>query len=294
MSFFTLEMRLDRSTSGRYNPGMAYSTRLQRLPSLDRLSVVAAIILLAYALARFANLPVSELSVQLPGIFLSVQINLRTIVALLVTGLTASGADWMMRDHPALGRQNTLEHWLLPALTAWVIGLPLFQLPLNFLWWIGFALGGTILMLVLIAEYIVIDPDDIRSPVASAGLTVVSYALFLILAASLRYAGLRLYLILPALALAAGLVTLRILHLRLHGRWAFLPAGIVIVIIGQLTAALHYWPLSPVAYALVLLAPAYSLTSLLGNLMEEMPMRQAIIEPAIVLVVLWTAAAWIH
>jgi len=273
---------------------MESSIRPSNLPQLDRLSVVAAVILLAYALARFANLPVSELSLQLPGIFLSFQINLRTIVALLVTGLTASGADWLMRDHPALGRQNTLEHWLLPALTAWVIGLPLLQLPLGLSWWVGFALGGTILMLVLIAEYIVIDPDDIRSPVASAGLTVVSYALFLILAASLRYAGLRLYLILPALALAAGLVTLRILHLRLHGQWAFLQAGVIVVIVGQLVAALHYWPLSPVGYALALLAPAYSLTSLIGNLMEDMPLRQAVIEPAIVLVLLWFAAGWIN
>ncbi len=281
-------------SSNRPKPYPSQNLRPHYLPNPDRLSIVASVILLAYAMARFANLPVSELSVQLPGIFLSVQINLRTYVAMLVAVMTASGADWLMRDHKAQGRHVKFEHWLLPALTAWVIGLPLFQLPLGLLWWVGFALGGTILMLVLVAEYIVIDPEDIRAPAASAILTVVSYALFLILAASLRYAGLRLYLILPAIGLATGLVSLRILHLRLHGQWAFLPAGVVALIVVELVAALHYWPLSPVAYALALLAPAYALTSLVGNIMENMPVRQAIIEPSIVLVILWTAVIWIR
>lgn len=65
-------------------------------------------------------------------------------------------------------------------------------------------LGGAFLMAVLVAEYIVIDDQDDRQPLASAGLTVVSFALYLILAASLRFAEMRLYLIIPALVWRAG------------------------------------------------------------------------------------------
>jgi len=273
---------------------MAVFNKPHSLPDLDRLSIVAATMLLAYALARFIEFPVSSFSFQLPGFFLSYQINLRTFITLLIACLAAAGTDWLIRDHPASGKHFRLEHWLIPALTALVIGVPLFQLPLGALWWVGFMLGGTILMLVLVAEYIVVDGEDLRQPIAASGLTVVSFALFMILAASLRFANLRLYLILPSLTLAAGLISLRTLHLRLHGKWALLQAGIVALLIGQLVAAFHYWPLTPVAYALALLGAAYSLTGFLGGLLEGNRLRQALLEPVIVLIIFWMTAYWIR
>ena len=123
--------------------------RPRYLPNPDRLSVLAAMILLAYALTRFIDLPAREIAVQLPGFYLAYQINVRTIVAMLAAGLTATGADWMLQEHPALKNKGTFEHWLLPALTAWVIGLPLYQLPNGPLWWAGFLIGGVLLMAVL-------------------------------------------------------------------------------------------------------------------------------------------------
>jgi hypothetical protein len=115
----------------------------------------------------------------------------------------------------------------------------------------------------------------------------------LILAIALESAGLRLYLILPALILAAGLVSLRTLHLRLNGRWLYLPTFVVIVILTGIIAALHYWPLSPITYGLLILGPAYSLTSLIGALSEGQPLRQAIIEPGVVLLAVCGIAIWI-
>ena len=250
-------------------------------------------ILLTYAVARFIDLPVSALAEQLPGFFVSFEINVQIYLAILASGLTAAGADWLIRDHPALGRHQAVEHWLLPALTALVIGIPLFQLPLGALWWSGFILGGAILILVLIAEYIVIDEDDLRQPMAAVGLTIVSFALYLILAISLRYSDLRLYLILPALTITAGLIVLRTLHLRLGGTWAWLPAALSALIVGQFTAALHYWPLAPVSFGLMLVGLAYCLASFFGALLEGNQMRKIWIEPALILLIFWGAALWI-
>jgi len=159
---------------------------------------------------------------------------------------------------------------------------------------VGFALGGVTLMLVLLAEYIVVDPDDSRQPVAAAGLTAVSFALFLTLAIALRFSGSRLFLVLPALTLAAGLVSLRTLHLRLHGRWAFLQSSLIALLCGQIAAGLYYWPLSPVAFGLAVLGPTYALTSLIANLAEDETLEQALIEPGIVLAIVWGTALWIH
>lgn len=252
--------------------------------------MLAAAILLAYALSRFVQLPGWEAGFQLPGLYVSIPINVQTIVTLLVAGMTATGANWLLSDHPRLGQKNRVEHWLLPALTAWVIGLPLYQMPLGPPWWVGFALGAGLLMLVLVAEYIAVDPQDVRQPVAAAGLTAVSFALLMALAISLRFTGQRLSLILPALTLAVGLVSLRTLNLRLHGRWLFFQAAVVALVVGQMGAALYYWPLSPVSYGLILLGPAYSLTSLIAGLEEGEPLRQAIVEPAVVLGLLAAAA----
>lgn len=250
-------------------------------------------ILLAYAASRFVNISPRELGLQLPGFYLGFQVNIRTLVALLVAGITATGADLMLRDHPGLGSKRTWEHWLLPALTAWTLGIPLNQLPVGLQWLVSFVIGGALLMLVLVAEYIAVDPQDERYPLASAGLTAVSYALFLILAIALRSSGLRLFLILPALTIAAGLVSLRTLHLRLSGQWLFLPGLAITLIVAYITAAYHYWPLSPITFGLAILAPAYSLTSLVGALYEGEPFRKAIVEPAIVLLAVWGAALWI-
>ncbi len=251
-------------------------------------------ILLAYALASFIELPALDLSMQLPGMFIEIPLDVHAVAALLVAILTASGADWLLRTHPAVGEHRTFAHWLVPAFTAWTIGVPLSQISGAPQWWLGFIGGGALLMLVLVAEYITLDPDDFRQPIAAAGLTTVSFALCLILAIALRYSGLRLFLILPPLALAFWLVSLRTLHLRLHGRWVFLQAGVVSLVCTQIAAAIHYLPLTPVSFGLVLIGPAYSLTSLIGNLNEDEPLPQAILEPVVVLLILIGAALWIR
>ncbi len=268
--------------------------RRRNLPNADRLSVLAATILLAYALARFIDLPSRDLYIQLPGLFIVIPLNVRLLISLLIASLTASGADWLLRDHPACPRGSTFQHWILPALTAWVIGFPLYQLPIGPIWWSVFAIGGGLLLLVLVAEYIAIDPTDARYALAASGLTAVSFTLFLTLAISLRSSGARLFWTLPALILAAGLVSLRALHIRLQGQWRPFEVGAILLIVGQLSAALHYWPLTPVSYGLALLGPAYALNSLVGSLVEGEPVRRAIIEPGVVLLVLWGAALWIR
>jgi len=266
----------------------------RHLPDVDRLSVLSAIILLAYVIARFVNFPLNEYSIQLPGLYLNFEVSIRTIITLLVTGLAASGAEWLMRQHPRLREQRTFEHWILPAVTAWVIGVPLFQLPLGFQWWIWFMIGGGLLILVVVGEYISIDPDDIRQPVATAGLTAVAFSIYLILAIALRDAGSRLFLIVPALAFVGGAIALRALQLRLHGQWAWFYALIIALVLSQIAAALYYLPVSPVAFGLILLGVVYGLTGIVANLADGRPVRRAIVEPAIILSIVVITALWLN
>lgn len=264
--------------------------RGRNLPNIDHLSVVAAMIVLAYTLERFIDLPAWQVSQQLPGLYIELNININLITSLLVACMTAAGANWLMREHPGAQGMHALEHSILPALTALVIGIPLANVPVGLGWWISLISGAIILVLVLIAEYISVDPQDIHLPIASAALSAVSFALFLVLAGALRSAEVRLLYNIPILVFAAWLVSLRVTNLRLHGEWTIYESAIIALVIGQITAAFNYWPLTPIAFGLVLLGPSYALISLFCNLIEGKHYRQFIFEPILSLIIAWGAA----
>lgn len=262
----------------------------RHLPDANRLSVLIAAILLAFALAQVVETQHYSLAFTILGVNLFLPLNLTIAATLLGAGLTAAGMDWLLRAHPHFEQENTFQHWLLPALTAFVIGVPLYNLQPGSAWWLSFVLGGILLLLVFISEYIVLDASDVRYPAASAGLIALSFALFLTLVAGLSYTGARLVGIILVVFPAAALVALRALHLRLAGRWEFAWAGGIGLICTQFAAALHYWPLGPIQYGLVLLGSLYALTGLAINLGEDMPVRRAGSEAVVVLVLFWAAA----
>ena len=267
----------------------------RHLPSTDRISILAATILIAYTLSGLIQLPVRKIAIQVPGIILlDAEISIHTIVALLVAGVTAAGTNLLIREHPNRKDQNLIQHWLFPALTAWVIGVPLSQQDPGNLWWLGIGLGGGVLVLVLIAEYIVVDPDDIRYVPATIGLSAVSFALFLILVITLRTMEFRLFLMLPAITISIGLVSLRTLNLQLRGNWAIVPTAVIMLITSQIAAALHYLPIKPITFGLILLGPAYALTSFVGGLVEKKEWRKIISEPIVIIIVVWIAALWVE
>ncbi|MBE3119141.1 MAG: hypothetical protein IMZ50_10350 [Candidatus Atribacteria bacterium] len=268
-------------------------TERRYLPDPTRVSVLTAAVLLAFALTRVLNAqPLFSILIPL-GIFkLKLMFNLNTVIVLLAAGMTATGMDWLLRTHPSLEKGETREHWLLPTLTVLVIGIALYSLPNTPIWWLGFGLGAAIFLVVSLAEYVVVDPNDARYPLATAILTVLAFVIFLILAVALKAAKVRLIMVIPALFLAGALAALRTLHLRLNERWEFAWAVGIGLVAAQLGAALHYLPLTPVRFGLALLAPLYALTVLAVSLAEGNPFRRAFLEPTIMLVLFWGLAIW--
>lgn len=260
------------------------------IPDSNRLGVLTAAVLLAYALSRLIQAPQFSLELQLPGFYFSYPISLSTIMVFLATGLTATGMDWLLHSHPSLEGKRTIEYWVLPTLTTFIIGIPLTILPPGTIWWIGFGVGALLLVLVFLAEYIVVEPSAPNYAIATAGLTALSFAAYLILTVVLRFGGARLFLLAPALFVAAGLVSLRTLHLRAGQKWEFNWALGNALVCTQVGAGLHYWPISPVQYGLIVLGVLYALSTLTGNLLEGAPLRRALIEPLIALGVAWGIA----
>lgn len=262
----------------------------QHLPDANRLSVVTATILLVYALTPFVDLPGQNIEFQLPGFLFQMQLNFSTIVSILGAFLAAAGTDWLLQGHPTAAGRPRLPNWILPALTAWVIAVPLTTLELQIEWWVVFALGGVLLILVLVAEYIVVDPGDIRHAPASITLIAVSFALYLVLAISIRASALRLYAILFALAVTVFLVSIRTLNLRNGGRWLVGWAFGITLVVGQVAMGLYYLPVGPVSFGLALLGLTYALTSLASGIEDRRSMKVVWIEPVVMLALFWSLA----
>lgn len=264
--------------------------RSRYLPQREDLSVLMAVILLAYAIARFVQAPSRSLTLEIAGVYLPVQININTVVSLLVAALAASGADWLLRSHPRFGQRNSLGHLLLPALTAWVLSLPLANLPLSPLWWAAFVGSGLLLLFVLLAEYVSVEREDQYYSIVSLALSGLAYSLFLILAISLKALTTRLLLTVPALAIGAFLISLRVQLLR--GAQEVQPVHLAAItfITVQIAAAFHYLPLPAVAYGLGLLGAVYALNSFLAAIGLGQAPQSAARESLVALGAFWLLA----
>jgi len=263
------------------------------LPSADRVGVLVASVLLAFALTRLIQAPSFTITLELPGFYFALPITLGLFMTILAAALAATGMDWLTRFHPALGKKTNIEHLMLPTITTFVIGAPLALLPNGTIWWAGFAFGAVLLVIVFLAEYITIDPSAPTYALARAGLTALAYALFLILTTSLRFSGMRMFVMVPAIFIVAALISLRILHLDGTDRWDFPWAIGIGIVCAQISAGLHYWPVTPIQFGLALTGPLYALTMLSVSTAENIPLRRAVLGPAIVLGLAWITAIFL-
>lgn len=259
-------------------------------PNLDRISILASTILLAYTFAGLINISERIFSVQLPGIYLEVKISTQTIVSFLAACLAASGADWLLREHPSGKNKRLAIQLLLPAITAWIIGVPIHQQALGLFWWVGIVLGGGVLIMVLFAEFSVVDASNANYIFASVGLTILAYALLFLLSVTLKASQIRLYQLIPTLMLMVFIVSLRILHLRSQGKLALQEASLITLILAQISIAAYYLPFSPISFGLFLQGPAYGLNSVFANIRDGKQWKEAMIDPVIAFVVFGSLA----
>jgi hypothetical protein len=264
------------------------------LPSADRLGVLISSVLLTFALARLIQSPRYTLTIALPGFYFAYPVTIGSVMAFLAAALSATGMNWLTREHPALEKKTSIEHVMLPTLTTFVMGAPLALLPKGAAWWIVFSVAALLLGMIFLAEYITIDPSAPAYGFARAGLTALAYALFLILATSLRYSGARMFLLIPAVFVTATLICLRILHLDGRDRWDFPWATGIGIVCAQIGGGLHYWPLTPLQFGLALTGPLYALTLLSINLAEEIPLRRAALGPAVIIGCAWVLAIFLR
>jgi len=244
----------------------------ESLPEINRLSIVSAAIMLAFALTQLVSFPAQIFSFSIFGILVELILDFSTIITILTTLMSAAGMHWLIISHPDWEPQENLweviQHWIVPVLTALVIGVALNSFSGSSLWWVVYILGSVLLVAVFIAEFNVVSEKGIRHPFATVGLTGLSFALYLLLAIAIFSANLRLYIRIPLLLTAAMMVISRSLYLRLKS-WETLWAAIGSLIVSELAIGLHYLPLSPIQNGILLVGTGYILTIIVLGIKEN-------------------------
>jgi len=253
--------------------------KINQFPNFSRLSIISAVIVLSYGLVPFVKIPAQNIVFRLPWVVFSYEIDFGTVVSLFVAILSAFGAEWLIQSHPQKSKQTLVQHGLVPALTAWVIGVPLSFLEVGIEWWVVVGLGAILLAFILVAEYLVVDPYSESHLPASLGLTVISFALFLVLAIAIQSSGLRLFLMLPAIAITIFFLVSRSLYLRTAGDWNWFWSLGIAFFVSQISLGLHYLPIQPMSFGLILVAIAYPLTLFVIGLKEGRKGINLFIEP---------------
>jgi len=263
-------------------------------PNRERLSIVIATILLAYALTQLISAPTRIIPISIGGISLPINLDFSNIVALAVALMTASGTDWILRDHPGLQTKSTLPHLLLPSTTSWVLYISLNNLGDNPLRWLIFIAGGLFLIVVILAEWTALTEDSLQKPLAEILLTALAYALFLALLISMITSKQRLIVSLATIGLAAIALSIRVIQLQLKSQIAISLAATSMLVTVQFGAALHYLPFQPLSVSLILLGTLYATTNFSVNLEQKHTLKRALLEAGAPFLLLLIIALWLN
>lgn len=222
-------------------------------PDLDQLSVMAALVLLSYTLARLVVLPSIGAEITILGLLVRLEINTHLVMLALAAALTTAGAAWLLGSHPnASSQRSTAEHWVIPGLAALGVGAILSRIPLGLGLAIGLALAAGLLIAVLVAEFIVFDPTDPRYDVASLGLRSLAYLLLIGVIFAVQATDIRAAFAIPIVMTCSCAVAWRLLRLGVPQSSVWPYALLIGFITTQLAWGLHYWPTSPLQQALIL------------------------------------------
>ena len=259
----------------------------RHLPSSGTLSVLSALIALGYALARFLDLPTKLVETSLFGAPVTFHVSGYNIALLMVAAIITTGCDTLIRGHPRL-RQDAVGitpaiHCIMPGMAALVVGMMLRSLPMGPMWLFVLALGVTFLTLLLITEYVVVDPSDSGFRQASLVLKMLSYGIALILFGWLLGNDAIAVFSAPITVVIVGVIAFRFLVLHGASYWqAAINGPVVGLVLGECSWVLGNWTLVPVGAGMLLLTVFHLATGLVHNSLTQGLPRRIMLEYGVV------------
>ena len=88
-------------------------------------------ILMGFLLLPYLDIPARQFSLRLLNVELLFELQISTLISLMLAAMSAVGAAWLLQNHPRYRGQSLWLHAILPALSAWVISIPLSRTALS-------------------------------------------------------------------------------------------------------------------------------------------------------------------
>ncbi len=266
----------------------------RHFPPKDDVLKVLSITTIIIIVSEYFEIPTRSFEYQLPGLYINFTLSKIHLVSLFAAGVLLTGLIPIFNNHPKSKDQTIVTHWFLPVLVTISMIILREQVPEGFLRFFYIGLGVIFLAIVIIAEYITLDSNDRNFLPASITIQGVANGAFVIVIAALQNVDTRLFYILPTVILSHLAFSYRVMILQLEQRKALFPALLFSLIIGEVAAALHYFPIRPIQYGLMLVGVSYGLLLLIEPLYIR-PMKSNIryAEVFMVLTFIWGIAIFI-
>ena len=248
----------------------------------DRLSVLTGALTLGLALGRFLDVPLRPLSTSVLGSQLGLYLSATAIMLLIMGGMAVTGTESLIRSHP-LARQGKIGRsfmfWILPAMLVLALGAGLSAIENEVLWAAALLSGSILIALTLAGEYWLVEPDRPINPRVMWAQLVLIHLIALVLFGRIYDLRARSLLSATAVMLATTLLAARLLWPSV-GRpsAAFVYAAVPGLLLGQLTWALNYWPLTSLQGGLILLVFFYAVVGVLQQFLAGRFGRRIVLE----------------
>ncbi len=240
----------------------------ERIPRLnrDRLSVLIALILLTSVMFRFVQLPQVTRRFHLLGSPLEVNLTGTGLLVVLVGGLAAMGARYILAGHPdapdRLPRPLVFS-WVLPGLIGGMAAYLVELAPTEVVWAGGLLLAMLLIGLTVAAEFAALSPRHPAATRARLGLNVLAYLLALLFFYLIYRTRARSLITATEITLVAFLIALDLLGVaETRAVRVVLYSGIIGLLVGEATWALNYWRLDNWTASLLLLLFFYLATGI--------------------------------
>jgi hypothetical protein len=269
---------------------------MTRVDYRDRVSVLIWVVLFGLAAQRLLVLPTHTFSTTVLGSPISIPLAGTTVLAALLAGLVATGAESVVRAHPrnqpgALGiwtasarartasLRNHWVYWALPIALVVVAHLLLPLAPSRLYWLVGLMLTGTLLGLGMAGIYYTIDPFATGYRRARLGLNALTYGVALLLFLVVYRTRTRSIVSATEVMLVSTLLALELLRgSERPTSLVALYAGITGLVLGQATWALNYMRLDGLTGGLLLLLLYYNIVGLSQHALQGRIGRRVLFE----------------
>ena len=227
------------------------------VPVMNRFSVVSALLSLLLTILFFLPTDTASIPITVGKTFFN--LSMIQFIPFFIAGIAFIGSFWILSAHPSVTQKNknlkqVLPNTILPAITVLVFALILVQAEKGITWWVVLMIGLIAFMAVFYSEYQVLKPEVSSNTIFTILLIALAHGLFMALSIALRASLARIFLIIPAILIAAGFVAHRTLFLRSEGQLQPSWVVLVIAIVMQFGIALFYLFITPNQFGLFLTA----------------------------------------